>query len=182
MIIFTDGISLEGNLIDRLRECIDKYSPSEIVLREKHLNDADYEQLAIQLMHLVADRDIKIWINGRPDIASRLSLPLHIGINAFTSMKSSEIFGEISVSAHSVDEAMMAERLGATRVVVGHIFDTACKANTPARGLEFLENICSKVSVPVVAIGGINRMNSMSVLNAGASDICIMSSAMTLEF
>lgn len=182
MIIFTNGISLDVKLIDRLRECIDKYNPSEIVLREKHLNNADYEHLAIELVRLVDDRSIKIWINGRPDISSNLGLPLHIGFNAFTNMKQSEIFGEISVSIHSQDEAITAERLGATRVVVGHIFDTACKANIPARGLDFLENICSELSIPVVAIGGINRMNSQSVLNTGARDICIMSSAMALKY
>ena len=182
MIIFTDGKLLKVQLIERLAECVSKYNPTEIILREKHLSDVDYQKITYDLMRLVSGKKIVIWVNGRSDISIKNNLPLHIGYKQFIALSSLENFHNLSVSVHSLEEAILAEKLGAKRLVVGHIFTTECKAGLPARGLEFLKEICLTVKVPVVAIGGININNFQSVLDCGASDFCIMSSAMNLTF
>ncbi len=50
------------------------------------------------------------------------------------------------------------------------------------RGLEFLEEICRSVSLPVYAIGGIrlDREQIEKTLAAGARGVCVMSGAMSL--
>ena len=182
MIIFTDGKSIDISLIERLAECIAKYKPSEIVIREKHLNDVEYAYLVDKITQLSEDKNIKLWVNGRPEIALLKHLPLHIGYTCFIKLKDMKKYGEISVAVHSLEEALIAEKLGASRIVFGHIFDTECKAGVPARGLELLSEICTRTNIPVVAIGGINADNKSSVLKCGTSDICIMSSAMMLTY
>lgn len=49
-------------------------------------------------------------------------------------------FKTIGTSAHSVEEAIEAQKLGATYISAGHIFATDCKKDLPPRGLEFLKN------------------------------------------
>ena len=58
------------------------------------------------------------------------------------------------------------------------MFATECKKGLKPRGLEELKEICSKVNLPVYAIGGINKENYESVLEVGVSGIAIMSSLM----
>ena len=49
-------------------------------------------------------------------------------------------FKTIGTSVHSVEEAIEAQKLGATYISAGHIFATDCKKDLPPRGLEFLKN------------------------------------------
>lgn len=58
-------------------------------------------------------------------------------------------------SIHSVSEAQEAERLGADYLTAGHIYATDCKAGVPPRGLDFLEEVCRSVQIPVYGIGGV---------------------------
>ena len=91
-------------------------------------------------------------------------------------------FHRIGTSVHSVEDAMEAERLGATYVTAGHIFTTDCKKGLPPRGLDFLKNVCDAVTIPVYGIGGIKfdpqQWNSLK--KQGACGGCIMSGMMQL--
>ena len=68
--------------------------------------------------------------------------------------------------------------LGATYVVAGHIFETDCKKGLEPRGLNFIKELSSILTIPIFAIGGINEENSNLVLNSGAYGVCMMSSLM----
>lgn len=80
-----------------------------------------------------------------------------------------------SVSVHSKEEAVLAEKAGADRLMTGHIFATKCKDTAP-RGLDYLNDIVRSVKIPVVAIGGITADNYTNVIKTGASDIAVMNS------
>ena len=41
-------------------------------------------------------------------------------------------------------------------MTAGHVYVTDCKKGLPPRGLEFLKEVCTKVTIPVYAIGGIH--------------------------
>ena len=90
-------------------------------------------------------------------------------------------FEEIGVSVHSLDEAILAEKLGATFLIAGHIYMTPSKPDMPSRGIEFIESICKEVSVPVMAIGGITPERIAEVKKAGAKGVCVMTPLMTCE-
>ena len=92
-------------------------------------------------------------------------------------------FGQkIGTSTHSPAEALEAQQLGATYVTAGHIYTTDCKKGLPPRGLDFLQNVCNAVTIPVYAIGGIklNAGQINEVKSCGASGVCIMSGMMHL--
>ena len=68
--------------------------------------------------------------------------------------------------------------MGASYVVAGHIFETDCKKGLEPRGLNFIKDISSTLTIPIFAIGGIDEKNSQSVIDSGAFSVCMMSSMM----
>lgn len=90
-------------------------------------------------------------------------------------------FKTVGVSAHSLNDVLLAEQLGATYVTAGHIFATSCKPNLPPRGTDFLREICGAASIPVYAIGGMqtNEDCLKQMQHLGAAGICVMSECMT---
>ena len=63
---------------------------------------------------------------------------------------------------------MEAERRGADYLGVGAIFATPVKVDYPLIGLDGLRQIAAKVTIPLVAIGGVNLENMAAVKAAGA--------------
>ncbi len=149
-----------------------------IILREKDLSKDDYTALAEQVIELCREYDVPVTLHFYYKAAiglgvRRIHLPLHIlreltdGDKAF--------FDVIGVSCHSVEDAKEAEKLGASYITAGHIFETDCKSGLPGRGLDFLRKVKSSVCIPVYAIGGIKPDNVPQVISAGADGVCLMS-------
>ena len=109
---------------------------------------------------------------------------IHLSYSIFKSLNENikaeliKKYKRIGVSVHSLNEAKEVESLGASYVVAGHIFETDCKKGLEPRGLKFIEDLSSALSIPIFAIGGIDEKNSLSVINNGAFGVCMMSSIM----
>lgn len=81
-------------------------------------------------------------------------------------------------SASSVEEAKAAEAEGASYIGAGPVWATPSKPDAdPAIGLEGLRAICEAVSIPVVAIGGIDVSNARACIQAGAAGIAVVRAA-----
>jgi thiamine-phosphate pyrophosphorylase len=84
----------------------------------------------------------------------------------------------LGTSAATVAEAKAGERLGAGYVGAGPVRATPSKPDAdPPIGLEGLAEICRAVSVPVVAIGGIDATNAAECIRAGATGIAVIRAA-----
>ena len=82
----------------------------------------------------------------------------------------------IGMSVGSVAEAVQAEQDGADYLALSPTFVTASKDDAgPGHGLGVLAAVCSRVTLPVVAIGGITRANVEDVIDAGASGAAVIS-------
>jgi thiamine-phosphate pyrophosphorylase len=78
----------------------------------------------------------------------------------------------VGVSCHSRDEAIAAEKAGASYVFFGPIYETPSKLRFgEPQGTEKLAETCGSVGVPVLAIGGVNEGNAAACIRAGASGI-----------
>jgi thiamine-phosphate pyrophosphorylase len=78
-------------------------------------------------------------------------------------------------SAASLEEARAAE---ADYLGAGPVWETPSKADAdPAIGLDGLAAICAAVSVPVIAIGGINAANAADCIRAGAGGVAAIRAA-----
>lgn len=89
---------------------------------------------------------------------------------------------ELLIWQEKWEEAIEAQKLGATYISAGHIFATDCKKDLPPRGLEFLKEVCNSVTIPVYAIGGIKLSDVQmdEIIKCGAKGGCIMSGMMSL--
>jgi thiamine-phosphate pyrophosphorylase len=82
----------------------------------------------------------------------------------------------LGVSAASVDEARAAE--GAAYIGAGPVWATPTKQDAdPPIGLEGLAEICRAVSVPVIAIGGVDASNAAACIQAGAAGVAVVRAA-----
>jgi thiamine-phosphate diphosphorylase len=157
-----------------------KGKPHAIMLREKDLSQAEYEELAIKVKEICEVNQVPLIINQNILVAAKLKLPnIHLSMALLRKYKHELLpFIQIGASVHSSLEAKEAQELGASYLIAGHIFSTDCKKGIPPRGLPFLKEICYSVTIPVFAIGGITKNKVMEVANTGAKGICIMSEGM----
>jgi thiamine-phosphate pyrophosphorylase len=82
----------------------------------------------------------------------------------------------LGASAASVDEARDAE--GAAYVGAGPVWATPTKPDAdPSIGLEGLAEICRAVSLPVIAIGGVDASNAAACIQAGAAGVAVVRAA-----
>jgi thiamine-phosphate pyrophosphorylase len=84
----------------------------------------------------------------------------------------------VGVSAAGVDEALAGEARGAAYVGAGPVWATPSKRDAdPPIGLEGLGEICAAVSIPVVAIGGVDASNAEECMRAGAAGVAVIRAA-----
>jgi thiamine-phosphate pyrophosphorylase len=84
----------------------------------------------------------------------------------------------LGTSAHDVEEALAGERIGAAYVGAGPVWATPTKPDAdPPIGLDGLAAICEAVSIPVVAIGGIDGTNAGDCFAAGADGVAVVRAA-----
>ena len=78
----------------------------------------------------------------------------------------------VGVSTHTLEEAKMADEGGADFMVFGPVFHTASKKDygEPV-GVEALHQIATRVTIPVLALGGIKLSNFREALDAGAAGV-----------
>lgn len=78
----------------------------------------------------------------------------------------------IGLSCHRAPEAQEAERAGANYIFFGPVYDTPSKRRYgPPQGVARLAEICHRVRIPVIAIGGIHEGNAADCVGAGATGI-----------
>ena len=87
----------------------------------------------------------------------------------------------IGVSAHSVEEALTAEKNGADYLGVGAMFPTGSKDDAEVLSFDVLKDICEAVSIPVVAIGGITYDNISSLQDTGICGVAVISAIYAQE-
>jgi thiamine-phosphate pyrophosphorylase len=84
----------------------------------------------------------------------------------------------LGISASSADEARAGERLGAAYIGAGPVWATPSKPDAdPPIGLAGLREICGAVSIPVVAIGGVDSSNAAECIAAGAAGVAVVRAA-----
>lgn len=182
VIVVTNMAICKGNFIKRLEE-IAGARPDAILLREKALSTAEYKQLAEECKEICDKYDVDLIANtfispAREAGIKKIQLPMAEFLRRRDELKD---FEEIGVSVHSLDEAILAEKLGANFLIAGHIYTTPSKPDKKPRGVEFIESICKEVSVPVMAIGGITPERIAEVKKAGAKGVCVMTPLMTCD-
>lgn len=137
-------------------------------------------QAARDILNLKKDYDFTFILNDYVKLARDLGVDgVHVGADDMAIPQVRELVGSqclIGYSSHGLEEALGAANAGADYVALGAIFPTLTKGpGHPVVGLEILKQVVGQSSKPVVAIGGINRENYLTVLQTGVSAIAMIS-------
>jgi thiamine-phosphate pyrophosphorylase len=156
-----------------------------IQLRCKERNTREFLAIAEDLKKACAEKDILFIVNDSLEVALAVGADgLHVGqedLPADIARKLIPIDMVLGVSVSTVGEAKQALADGADYLGVGAIFSTATKESARAVGVERIKEIKHAVSLPVVAIGGINKDNLKDVIKAGADAAAVISAIMGAE-
>lgn len=150
-----------------------------IQLREKELDDGAFLEEALSIEKLCRVYHVPFIINDNVDVAIQCGADgIHVGQSDMTAGDVRELVGEdmiLGVSAQTVEQAVLAEQNGADYLGVGAVFSTSTKLDADMVSEETLKAICTTVSIPVVAIGGIYKHNIMELAGTGVDGVALVS-------
>jgi thiamine-phosphate pyrophosphorylase len=155
-----------------------------VQLRAKDCDDRQLLKWAKEISEISERFGAGFIVNDRLDIALASGADgVHLGQSDMSASDARELSPEgfvIGVSVGDVKEALEAEKDGASYVALSPIFDTASKDDAGAgHGLNMLKAIRSAVKIPVIAIGGINKENVESIIDAGADGVAVISAVVS---
>ena len=179
----TDRALSKSSVDETVRQAIE--GGAELVqYREEKLSEAEIFREAGEIRKICSKEGVPFIVNNSVDIAIKANADgLHIGQDDTPVEKAVKQFrGAIGVTVHNLEEAIEAEKAGAHYVSVSPVFrtDTKKDAGAPA-GIELIEPVKNAVSLPVVAIGGINSGNIAEVARAGADSAAVISGILKAE-
>lgn len=181
----TDRSWLKGQtLYEQVEEAI-VGGATFVQLREKELDDESFLSEAIEIQKLCRKYNVPFVVNDNVDIAKKMDADgVHVGQSDMEAGNVREILGEdkiLGVSAQTVEQAILAEKQGADYLGVGAVFPTGSKDDADDVSMETLKAICSAVSIPVVAIGGIGKHNVVKLKDSGICGIAVISAIFAAE-
>lgn len=154
-------------------------------IREKELDAASFLEEAKELCHLCREYGIPYVVNDNVEIALECDADgVHVGQTDIRGRDIRALIGEdkiLGISAGTVEEAIAAEQAGADYIGVGAIFSTSTKKNARNMTMETLREICRAVSIPAVAIGGINGENIAQLQHSGVDGVAVVSAIFAAE-
>lgn len=151
-----------------------------IQLRDKRLPAPDLLEAATAIRKITRDSGALFIVNDRLDLALRVGADgVHLGAADIPLPEARSLSPPgfiIGASVGSVAGALRAEAAGADYVALSPTFATGSKSDAgPGLGLFVLSAIRAAVSVPLIAIGGINAGNVADVIAAGADGVAVIS-------
>jgi len=172
----------DGNYFSTIKKAIEG-GVDAIILREKDLPQEELLSMAKAVKEIIGERKVLLIINSNVEVARAVEANgIQLSFDSFVNNKVDVNFdGIVGVSVHSLQEALAAEMKGASYVLASHVFETACKAGLEPKGLEFIKEIKEKVSIPVIALGGITPENVRDVIDLGVEGVAVMSGIMAAE-
>ena len=154
-------------------------------IREKDLDANSFEAEAAKLKELCARHKVPYVVNDSVEIALAIDADgVHVGQSDIKGRDIRSLIGPdkiLGISAGTVDEAIAAEKAGADYIGVGAVFGTSTKKNARNLTVEKLKEISSAVSIPAVAIGGINGKNILELSGSGVDGVAVVSAIFAAE-
>ncbi|OUN19068.1 thiamine-phosphate diphosphorylase [Flavonifractor sp. An82] len=148
-------------------------------LREKELDREAILAEAREIQAIAARYRVPFVINDSVDIALACDADgVHVGQTDLMGRDVRALIGPdkiLGITANTVELAVAAEKAGADYIGAGAVFGTTTKQNAKNLSLDTLKAICQAVSIPVVAIGGINADNLPRLAGTGAAGVAVVS-------
>jgi thiamine-phosphate pyrophosphorylase len=167
------------SLVDVVRAAI-RGGATAVQLRDKQATTRELVELGRALLEVTRPAGVPLIVNDRIDVALAIDADgAHVGQDDMPAPLARRLLGPdrvLGVSAGTVEEALQAQRDGADYVGTGDVYGTPTKADAGVPiGIAGLAEVVRAVSIPVVAIGGIQAENAAETVRAGAAGIAVVS-------
>lgn len=174
--ITDSALSRKGNISDV--KCALAAGVKVVQYRAKGLDSKQMYEEALKLKPLC--KKAAYLINDRVDIALAVGADgVHLGNTDMPYKIARKLLGKnkiIGLTVHNAAEAKQAQEAGADYIGVSPVFSTKTKKDSGRPcGVKLIKEIKKRVSIPIVAIGGINLSNAKEVIEAGADCLCAIS-------
>ena len=150
-----------------------------VQLREKNLVEEAFIEEAVQIKELCHRYQVPLIINDNVDVALKSGADgVHVGIEDAPVADIRKKVGKdfiIGATAKTIEQAKNSEASGADYLGVGAVFPSPTKKNAIRISTEQLREICTSVSIPAVAIGGISKDNVQEIKGGGMDGIAVVS-------
>lgn len=150
-----------------------------VQLREKNLCENEFIEEATQIKELCHSYNVLLIINDNVEVALKSGADgVHVGIEDVPVDEIRKKVGSdfiIGATAKTVEQAVAAENSGANYLGVGAIFPSPTKEKAVRITKEKLKEICTAVSIPTVAIGGINTENIDEIKGGKMDGVAVVS-------
>jgi thiamine-phosphate pyrophosphorylase len=160
-----------------------KHGASILQYRDKVSPPMHFLSNARELRRLTLNRSTFI-VNDRADLALACDADgVHLGQDDLSPAAARKIFDQvrdgkkriIGFSTHNLWQIREAEAMPVDYLAIGPVFATTSKANPgPVIGLEGVRQAHAVTQKPLVAIGGITRVNAHQVREAGAESVAVI--------
>ena len=126
------------------------------------------------------DTSVTLILNDRADLALAAGFNgVHLGQDDLSPDSARKMIGNerlLGFSTHNPRQVEEADKSSADYIAIGPVFATSSKANPdPVVGLDGVRQARGRTKKPLVAIGGITRSNCLSVIQAGADCVAVIS-------
>lgn len=168
----------EQTLCEQVEEAL-RGGATMVQIREKELDEADFEDEAREIQKLCRKYQVPLIINDNVALAKRVDADgVHIGQSDMEMKNARELLGEdkiIGVTAKTIAQAKAAEAAGADYLGSGAVFGSSTKLDAKPMEHALFQEICESVAIPVVAIGGITADNVMQLKGRGMAGVAVVS-------
>ena len=156
-----------------------------VQLREKELDFDAFLAEAVELKALCGRYGVPLIINDNVEIALRCGADgVHVGQEDMEAGGVRAKVGAdmiVGVTAKTVEQALAAQQAGADYLGSGAVFSSVAKPNALPMSKEMLRSICGAVTIPVVAIGGINLRNIGELEHTNIHGVAVVSGIFAAE-
>ncbi len=141
-------------------------------VREKNIPTGDLIRLTRRIRYKVSHTTL-IFVNSDAEAALEAEADgLHLPEGFPMPVDTGDLL--VSRSVHSVKAARNAEDEGCDMLIVGTIFKTASHPESKIQGVKVIRDCIESISIPVIAIGGINISNIPEVMATGAAGVAVI--------
>lgn len=150
-----------------------------VQFREKGLSGENFLKEALEIKGLCREYGVPFVIDDNVEAALKTGADgVHVGQGDADAGTVRALIGKdkiLGVTAHTVPQAIAAEKNGADYIGAGAAFKTGTKQGAEVISRQTLKEICGAVKIPVVAIGGINADNVILLKGVGICGVAVIS-------
>jgi len=183
--LVTDSTGLDEKTFLSIVEQACQNGVTFLQLREKEKTGLEYFNIAKKVKTLTDKYKIPLIIDDRIDIALAIDAAgVHVGQSDIPVNVARKLLGNekiVGATAKTVEQALKAEADGADYLGVGAIYPTTTKVITVLTKVSTLDDISENVSIPLIAIGGLNKDNMYVLKDSKIQGVAVVSAIMKSE-